>query len=77
MTEAYVELARWRLRRSELEIDITHGAGTKHQDFDVLSRCKTEGEDRKTLDDEAPVFTIFPNYLACVLLTLERKLETI
>lgn len=57
MTECTGKLARWSLGFSELEFDIVHRAGIKHQTADALSRIKTNSEDKTVLDDEVQVFT--------------------
>lgn len=36
------KLEKWRLRLSEVKVDIFHRAGIKHQDAEALSRLKTK-----------------------------------
>lgn len=49
--DATRKLARWRVRLSEMEFDVFHSAGTKHQATDALSRFPTTGEDGNLIDD--------------------------
>lgn len=65
MAEVTRKLMRSLFRSSDLELDIFICAGIKQQAADALSPLKNNGEDKKTLDDEVPVFTAFQVFFAC------------
>ncbi|CAN8061912.1 unnamed protein product [Agarophyton chilense] len=54
MTDASSRLARWRLKLSECDYEITYGPGINHQAADALSQVITEGTDDTQLDDLIP-----------------------
>lgn len=58
MMNATGKLARWRLHRSELNVDIVYWAGIKHQAAGALSRLRTTGTDESPHDDDVLVLTI-------------------
>lgn len=55
MDEVTATLSRWRLRVQELEFDVVHRAGMKHQVTDALSQLGKSLEDRTDLKDEVRV----------------------
>lgn len=57
--EATANLACWRSRLSELDSDLVHRAGVKHQAMAALWNLKTSGRDTKTLDNEIHTMAIF------------------
>lgn len=62
---------------SEFKFDIVYRVFIILQAADGLPRLKTKGEDLTQLDEEAPVLTVFPDYLAWAHSTKEPFLETI
>lgn len=51
-------LTRWRLRLFELNFNVVHGAGIKHQAADALLRLPAEEVDNTPLEDMLPVFKL-------------------
>lgn len=54
MADATHKLARWRLRLEEMDVEVVHRVGIKHQATDALPRFETEVEDRLPLGDDLP-----------------------
>ncbi|CAN8075545.1 unnamed protein product [Agarophyton chilense] len=54
MTDTSSRLARWRLRLSEYDYEITYRPGIKQQEVDDLSRIITNGNDDTPLGDLIP-----------------------
>lgn len=54
-TDATGNLARWRLRLSELVFEAVHWAGVKGQAPDALSRLLTTGTDKNPFDNDVAV----------------------
>lgn len=59
LANATGQVARWRLWWSEMEFDIVHQTGVKHQAADALSRLSTIGEDCMAMDNAVSVMTVF------------------
>lgn len=58
MADATAQLARRRLRLSEMELTVVQRACIKHQAADALSRMETTRNKTYLLDDDLPVMTI-------------------
>jgi len=54
-------LARWRLRRSELEFDVAYKLGMTHYMADSISRVESGGSDETAFDDAVPVSSVRAN----------------
>lgn len=58
MSDATGKMEIWRLRLSELELDVVHRAGVKHQAAEALSRLPFSGDDETTIEDEIPLLWV-------------------
>lgn len=76
MKEATGKLARWQLRLSQFEFDITHRANVKHQATDAPSEINIKGKDRTPSNDEDAVRPISVRALACAFSPVETELKT-
>lgn len=56
MTDVTGTLAQWRLRLSELELDVVHRAVIKRQAADSLSRLETTDPDTSKMNDYMPTY---------------------
>lgn len=58
MSDATGKLTRWRLRLSELELDVVHRARVKHYAVDALSRLPTSGADETMIDGKTTLLLL-------------------
>lgn len=58
LTDSTEKLVRWRLRLLELELDIVHYTGIKHQTADVLLPLRNTRTDQTPIGDEIQVLCI-------------------
>lgn len=77
VAKATVKLARWKQRLLEIELDIVHHEGAKHQAAAALASVKTNGVNHTPLYNEIPVLIISPKSVAHTPSTVEPELETI
>lgn len=56
--DALQKLARWRIRLLELDFEIVHRAGIKHQVSVKLWRLTNEGFDKINVGEEVPVLIV-------------------
>lgn len=52
------KLARWSLQLSEIDFEVVHRAGMKHQAACSLSRLATNGEDKSSHKNDIPLLAI-------------------
>lgn len=52
------KLLRWRLRVPELDFEVVHRDGIRHQALDALSSLKTEGSDKTNRYEQLLVFIV-------------------
>lgn len=50
----------------ELDFEVVHRHGSRHQSSDAMSRLETTGKDQWTIDDEIPRIFAIPDYEATV-----------
>lgn len=73
-------LENWRYDicvHQKIELGIIHRAGIKHQAGDTLSRLRTNGWEKTSLDDEVTVNTIPQEIFACPPKTETNNIERI
>lgn len=58
MTDATANLARWRLKLSEVDFEVVHWDGLIQQAAHALSCLETAGMHEYLIEDNVPVFTI-------------------
>lgn len=63
MANATIKLAQWRLHLFELDFDVVHRAGIKHQAADTLPLPLTNKIDQSLLRDKLPVLLMERNNL--------------
>lgn len=59
LSDAIGELTQWRFWLSEINIDVFHRRGVKHQAFDALSRLPIPGENCTAIGDAPTVMAVF------------------
>lgn len=52
LTDASGRLEQWRVRLFELDFDVSHQAGVKHEVASAVSRLPPDGEKKTHLDDD-------------------------
>lgn len=75
IAEAISKLRRWRLRLSELNFNIFHRSGIKHQAANGLTRLKTTREVQTVLEDEVQDLTTLKELFAYAPTTETPELE--
>lgn len=58
LTDSTGQRARWRVRLSQLELNVVHRAGIKHWAADGLSPLETASKDRNPLEHDLPPYLI-------------------
>lgn len=77
MAETTGKLARWCLRLLEFGLNSVNRAEIKRQAAEALSRLKSKGEDKTTIDNEGPYLTVSQELFTSPPMTEATDLELI
>lgn len=60
LSDSTGKLTGWQMRLVEFTFDIVTHVVTKHQAIDTLSRLRTAGEDKMSIEDDIPTVCFTP-----------------